>query len=369
MNQGCLKSIVSALFVLTGASAIGCGSTSDSNTAKTDDQFKAEVVAGMHDSILVDVGKLLQAAKDIQAAAPTTTGRGWDATQDAAAIQATKDAWIRARAAYEHVEGALAPIFPDYDASIDARYDDFLADPSIGSDQNLFDDQGVTGLHAVERILYVNETPAAVVAFEKPLDGYKAAAFPATEQEASDFKNLLCAKIVSDAQFFQDNWTPAQISLPDAFTGLVSLMNEQQEKVNKASTNEEESRYSQRTMADLRANLEGTKAIYQIFQSWLVTKENPTEPAKSGKQADGAIETGFAQLDTLYAQVSGDAIPQPPATWSAETTQSAADLATPFGKLYSGVHDAVNPSRDGSVVDEMNDAAVILGYPLFVEQP
>ena len=42
------------------------------------------------------------------------------------AIAAMTAAWVRARTAYEHIEGALAPLFPDLDAAIDARYDDFL---------------------------------------------------------------------------------------------------------------------------------------------------------------------------------------------------------------------------------------------------
>ncbi len=66
--------------------------------------------------------------QDLQAAAPTPTGRGWDTTLDATAIANMKLTWIRCRTSYEHIEGALAPIFPDIDISIDARYDDFLVD-------------------------------------------------------------------------------------------------------------------------------------------------------------------------------------------------------------------------------------------------
>ena len=56
------------------------------------------------------------------------------------------------------------------------------------------------GLHAVERILYVDTTNARVVDFEKILPGYKAAAFPATEAESNDFKTKLLPKIIADAQ-------------------------------------------------------------------------------------------------------------------------------------------------------------------------
>jgi hypothetical protein len=147
---------------------------------------------------------------------------------------------------------------------------------------------------------------------------------------------------------------------------LISLMNEQREKVNKASTFEEESRYSQRTMADLRENLAGTKAIYGLFQPWLVTKPAPKAGAPSGAADDEQILAGFAKLDSLYDHVSGDSIPQPPSSWAAEAP-SKEDLGSPFGVLYTGVQQAVDPEESTSVVGAMSAAATILGFPEFVE--
>jgi len=60
---------------------------------------------------------------------------------------------------------------------MDFRYDDFLLDLQPDGDANLFDDQGVTGMHAIERILYASEIRQAVLIHEQPLDGYQAAAF------------------------------------------------------------------------------------------------------------------------------------------------------------------------------------------------
>jgi len=330
-----------------------CSSSSDSTPAETDDTYKQRITAGMHDSVQGDLQALVQAMKDLQAAAPATTGRGWDATQDAAAITKMKDAWVRARTAYEHIEGATAPIFPDIDTSLDARYDDFLSDLQ-GGDTNLFDDQGVTGLHAIERILYLDTTPANVVDFESKLPGYVAAARPATEQESSDFRTKLCAKAVTDATALRDQWQPAKIDLGGAFQGLVSLMNEQREKVNKAATSEEESRYSQRTMEDIRDNLAGTKPIYGLFAPWLKAKAG-------GADIDAKITAGLDQLGQIYAGYPGATLPPPPGTWSS-LNPTADDLATPFGKLYSSVRAAVDPSREGSVVFEMNAAATLLGF-------
>jgi iron uptake system component EfeO len=288
---------------------------------------------------------------------------------DAAAITAMKTAWTGCRAAYEHIEGATAPIFPDIDATIDSRYDDFLAALPDG-DSYLFDDMGVTGMHAVERILYSNVTPARVVAYESTLTGYVASAFPSTAQEASDFKAKLAQKQIIDAQALETGWENAKTyDLGAAFQGLVSLMNEQQEKVDKASSNQEESRYSQTTMLDIRNNLAGTERVYALFQPWIQSKPAAADggSTEDGKAIDAAIEAGFATLEGLYGSVQSDAIPQPPDTWSS-VTPSDADKATPFGMLYEGVHQAVDPNQPGSVVAEMNAAAVLLGFPQFVAE-
>ena len=336
----------------------------------TDDAYVAAITSAMHDALLADLVALVSAAKDLEAAAPYTSGqaRGWDATADATAITSMKAAWVRARNAYEHVEGAFAPIFPDLDTAIDARYDDFLTELlASGGDADPFDDQGVTGLHGVERILYAPEIPTRVVDFEKALPGYVAARYPATEAEAAAFKQKLAHRVVVDATKLHDQWAPSKINIAIAFQGLISLMNEQREKVTKAASNEEESRYAQRTMADVRLNLEGTTAIYAIFQPWIRSKANATDPSKDGPTIDTKILAGFDALKSAYAAVPGDAIPAPPATWSAENP-SDADRATPFGQLYTKVREAVDPTKDGGVVYEMNLAASLLGFPQFAQK-
>lgn len=334
-------------------------SSSDGEGGKSDADYERGVVTGMHSSLLTDIVELHQAAVDLQDAAPTPVGRGWDETENADAIGAMTSAWIRARGAYERVEGALAPLFPDIDAAIDARYEDFLEIVGPSGDQNLFDDEGVTGMHAIERILFAKTTPPSVITVEASLPGYKAAAWPATETEASDFKTKLVARLIADTQNLRDQWQPQRIDLGGAFQGLISLMNEQREKVNKAASDEEESRYAQRTMADIRDNLAGTTKIYGLFQPWLETKAG-------GAAIDADIETAFDALDTAYGAVTGDAIPQPPDTWSSENP-SEADLQSPFGLLYSAVQSAVDPNRPGSAVDGMNRAAKELGFPEFAE--
>ena len=340
------------IFIASGLLLLGCSSNGDGSSS-SDAEHQREVIEGMHQSLLSDLEVLHGAAGDLRDVAPVPQGRGWDAAEDEEAIASMTEAWVQARSAYERVEGAIAPLFPDLDRAIDARYEDFLQELGDDGDQDLFDDQGVTGMHAIERILYVPTTPESVVEVESTLLGYQAAAWPATEAEAAEFKEKLAARLVADTQELRDQWQPQHIDLAGAFEGLVSLMNEQREKVNKAASEEEESRYAQRTMADLRDNLAGTTNIYALFQSWLLTKPD-------GAEIDSDIEAAFDALDTAYSDVNGDSIPRPPETWSSESP-SKADLGTPFGRLYQAVQDAVDPNRAGSAVDGMNRAAVVLG--------
>src|SRR5437762_8305006 len=105
--------------VLALASFAACG-----DNDKTDADFQADVVVSMHDSIAVDLNDLVIAAQQLQAAAPT---HAWSATADTDAINDMRTAWRNTRIAYEHVEGATAPIFGDLDITLDARYDYYLA--------------------------------------------------------------------------------------------------------------------------------------------------------------------------------------------------------------------------------------------------
>ena len=353
---------VGVIFV-AAAAATGCGGADD----KSDADYQAEITSGMHDSLALEIADFKKAAAELAGSAPSPSEHGWDASADAKAISDMKEAWMRARVSYEHIEGAIAPLFPEIDFATDARYDDFLAELKGKGDDNPFDGEGVTGQHAIERILYSDTIPAYVTSFESKLPGYKPARFPANETEASDFKNKLCARLVSDIDSLQKDWQPAKIDLRGAYQGLVSLMNEQGEKVNKAATQEEESRYAQRTLADLHANLEGTAKIYQLFQPWIVTKGG-SDPAKSGATADKNIMAGFDGLRTVYANTPGDAIPQPPPGWSS-INPTPQDLESPFGKLFMAVQDAVDPMRKGSVVEQMNNAAELLGFPPFAAEP
>lgn len=318
-------------FVLV-ACAVACSGESDV-------AYRADVGTQMRDALSLDLLALVSSTQAIQDFAPLTQGRGWDPQADATAIQNMKVAWEKARSAYEHVEGAVALIHPDLDFAIDSRYEQYLA-ANGNADAYAFDDKGVVGLDAIERILWSDVAPAQTVAFESALAGYAPAAFPATEQEAADFKNVLCGKLIADATTLEVAWRTEDIDVSRAWGGLMSLIAEQRTEIANVQNGAEESRYSQLTMNDLRSNIDGVEAIYGIFRPWLASKDN-------GSDADAKIESGFATLEDLYGNVSGNAVPD-------ASTNAYTDL-------LGSVTATVDPSRDGSIVFEMTLARSSLG--------
>ncbi len=291
-----------------------------------------------------ELGNLAAAARDIQSAAPAA---GWGAAE-AAAMEAP---WREARDAYERVEGAIAVLFPELDAATDERYDGFLAE---GADDNLFDDEGVIGVHAIERIVWADRHPAHVIVFESALPGYQPAAFPASETEAGLFKSALCQRLVDDTADMATQFEPLALDSAAAFRGVIGSMAEQYEKVNLAQTGEDESRYAQHTLGDMRANLEGGRALYLAFEPWLL--------AEGGDDLHAEILDGFDRVEAGYDAIAGDAIPAVPEAWD-PTNPTAEDLATPYGQLWTLLSTEADPTIAGSLVERMSAAADRLSIP------
>jgi iron uptake system component EfeO len=216
-------------------------------------------------------------------------------------------------------------------------------------------------MHSIERILFSDSVRDEVVQFESTLPGYAQARFPETDDEAMAFKTALVGQLIDDVVGLRAQWQPANIDVGAAFVGLVGLMNEQKEKVDLAATGEEESRYANVTLFDLRNNLAGTRSVYAAFQPWIAAKDD-------GDAIDGRLATRFDALASAYdAAGASDALPAVPETWSSDMP-STTDLASPFGSLWQEVHTAVDPNVDGSIVAEMNSVAILLGFPEFVAE-
>jgi iron uptake system component EfeO len=325
-------------------------------TDKTDEDYRADVVVSIHDSIGSDLDDLVQAARSLQAASPS---RAWNEVADMMAITNMREAWKHARIAYEHIEGAIVSLFPGVDAALDARYDESLAKLGSAGDQDLFDGRGVTGMHAIERILFAPTIRSEVIAFESGLPGYKPAAYPATDEEAIEFKTVLVQLLIDKASGLRKQWNPNVVDIGTAYRGLVGLMHEAKEKVNLATTGEEESRYANITLFDLRNNLDGTQKVYNLFRDWIRSKS-------AGAEYDSSLQQKFDELATLYSTVTSDSLPAAPLDWSRDAP-TADNLATPFGALWQRVHESVDPNSDHSVVFQMNHIASLLGLPEFVE--
>jgi iron uptake system component EfeO len=309
--------------------------------------------AAVKSQIGAQLASLVNASIALRAAAPAPDANGWSDQADAAAVSAMKTQWAAARTAYEQIEGAIAVLFPDYDASTDERYDGFLADG--GPDNDLFDGTGVTGIHAIERILWAGHAPADVVAFESALPGYVAASFPANLTQATEFRDGLATRLVTDVQAVQTMFAPLALDTAAAFRGVIGSLGEQIEKIELAADGEDESRYAQHTLADMRANLLGGKNTYNAFRDWVRSEAG-------GQALDTDILAGFDRVSALYAGVTGDALPAVPAGFNPDAP-TADQLATPYGLIFAGLATESNAEDPNSLVSKMSRAADLLGIP------
>jgi iron uptake system component EfeO len=159
---------------------------------------------------------------------------------------------------------------------------------------------------------------------------------------------------VSDIASLEQQLAPLELDIAFAFRGLIDLTNEQLEKVDRAATGREESRYAQSTLRDLRANREGCLAAYKLFQPWLLTR--------SGSELDRQVLDSFERLRASYDALPGSAIPQPPRGWSSLEPKPE-HAATPFGKLFQVVQRETDDSQKGSLSSSLMSVADTLGLP------
>jgi hypothetical protein len=131
---------------------------------------------------------------------------------------------------------------------------------------------------------------------------------------------------------------------------------EQDEKLENAERGLEESRYSQQTLADLRANFDGMQSHYAGFSVLLRTKTN-------GSAIDDAVKAGMARFKTQYDKLSdiyGNKLPPVPPTWD-EKNVSETDKATDFGQLYELMEDELKTDNASSLTSTLNQASDALG--------
>ncbi len=302
-----------------------------------------------------EMAALEAAARELHAAAPAPDADGWNARADADAVRRMRAAWGRMRDAYEHIEAGVVVLFPETDVAIDARYEGFAEG---GLDADPFDGVGVTGMHAIERILWADEVAPEVLAFERSLrEGsvYVAPSYPRDAREAAGFRDGLVRRVIDDIAAMRRAFGPLALDPAAAYRGVVSSMREQHEKIDLAATAEEESRYARRTLADMRANLRGGRALFACFRPWL---------REAGHEAEAAaIDARLAGIEARYDALPGDALPPVPPDWNPDSP-TAAQRATPYGELHRFLGEESDPDRAGSLAERMLRAGQRLGVEL-----
>jgi iron uptake system component EfeO len=343
-NLVMLRRLASSALVALALALPSC--STDNALVLADAAHDASAAAAAKAILLDRAHDLAQAAQSLRIAAPSTAA-GW---QDAAAIAAMRGAWKDAHRAYRQVSGASGMLFPELAEELDGRYEEALA---RGADPYLFDDEGFFGLHAVERVLWADAIPAGVLAKESAWEGYVAPAFPATDEEAADFRAALCARLVAESEELEQKIEALDLESPAAYEAAVRLVEAELDELVEAGEGLDFSRYAAFSLADLRASLASAEATHAVFRDWLLTKEE-------GAHVDGEIAEGFARLSQAFASIEGDAIPSPPEGWSA-TAPTSAMQATPFGALFAAVHAESDDTTDGSLAHSMDEAAGLLG--------
>lgn len=298
-----------------------------------------------------NVARLVEACEGICAAAPAPDADGWSIEADGDAVDSMRRQWRSARDAYERVEGAIAILFPRLDQDVDGRYEHIV---ELRPDLAPFDETGFIGMHALERILWAGSHSADVERFERGLRGYGEPRTPAGQEEAARFRDGLCARLVRDATTMQRQLAPLALDHQTAWRGIQGSVEEQAEKVAFHATGEDESRYSQRTLADMRANLAGGRAVLAAYAPMMAA--NPRASALRD-----TIEERFAALARAYGS-DGDALPPVPDGFDPDGP-SADHLATPYGHLFTLLSTASDPREEGSLAHLLRRAGDAMDIP------
>ncbi len=298
------------------------------------------------------VAALAEAVRSMCAAAPAPDADGWSLERDRAAVSAMRREWRRARVEYERVEGAVAILFPHNDQAIDGRYEH---EAELRRDGDPFDDRGFVGMHAVERILWSSSIPAATERFERGLPGYVEPRFPASEAEAARFRDGLCARLVHDVETMRDQLAPVALDAATAWRGIQGSIEEQSEKVLLGATGQDESRYAENTLADMRANLEGGRAVLAAYDALI-------EATPGARARRGEIDARLRELEQAYDAIEGHALPPVPDAFDPDEP-SEAHLATPYGGLFTLLSRASDPDASGSLAHELRRAGDAMHIP------
>jgi iron uptake system component EfeO len=332
--------------LLLAVLVLACGSEAPAPVAAPEQQATLEVKRYVD----AQVAELSRSTQAICAAAPEPDADGWSLESDRERVEAMRAAWRRSRAAYERVEGAIAILFPETDLAIDSRYEHVV---ELRADASPFDGEGFVGLHAIERILWSSSISPAVDRFERALAHYTPPRTPQTEAEARAFREQLCARLVRDVHAMEQSLAPIALDPATAWRGIVGSVEEQVEKVLLGATGQDESRYAGTTLADMRANLEGGRAVLAAFAPMI-----EAHPPCVARRAQ--IEARLVALEHAYRAAGENALPAVPDGFDPDAPTEAA-LATPYGRLFDLLSTASDPLTEGSLAAMLRQTGQDMG--------
>jgi iron uptake system component EfeO len=322
----------------------------DNDRVLADAAREEEAIASTRALLVVHAETLHDSVVALCAAAPAPAEGGWVHPRDDAAIKAMMASWQEARLGYDGLAGVMSRLPPERALDLDARYEQAL---EAGPDPDPFDQRGFIGLHALERVLWAERVPAAVLAYEGTLEGALAPAFPASKDEATRFRDELCARAVEDTGAVEGEVEALSLDALEAYAIVDRLADGQIDMLSEAGEQREASRYAGFTLADLRARLSTAAAVQAAFRPWLGTKS-------TGPHVDEEVQSALDRLDKQYAAYGTDALPAPPEGWS-NTAFSEEALKSPFGRLYAVVVNETNSDLDGSLTHSWHECATLLG--------
>ena len=120
------------------------------------------------------------------------------------------------------------------------------------------------------------------------------------------------------------------------------------------ATGEDESRYSRRTLADMRANLSSGRAVLAAYAPMM-------EQSDEARALRVTIEERFDALEEAYG-TEGDALPDVPEGFDPDEPTEA-HLATPYGRLFALLATASDPFAEGSLAHLLRQAGDAMHIP------
>jgi hypothetical protein len=171
-------------------------------------------------------------------------------------------------------------------------------------------------------VLFADTTPEAVCVFEGALVHHTPAVLLAPGDDAR-FRAGLCTRLVRDLTAMEAALDPVALDPETAWRGVLGSIEEQAEKVRLGTTGQSESRYARHTLADMRANLEGGRAVLEAFVTELVALPD-------GRERLGRLREGFARLDEAYRAHPADDLPEPPPGFDPDHPSTESE----YGRLF-----------------------------------